>query len=147
MISKVCCVVILTLLLETVSAAEASDGYSPISFVSIGQGSASGIVDPREIVIQSEQEWWDLWKHHAPSGSPPPVDFATELVVGIFAGQRPTSGYQVQVVTVERVGAETSVIYQIKSPPKDALVAQVLTQPFHLIRLPRLGLPIRFKRR
>jgi hypothetical protein len=133
--------------LGTVSVAEASSADSPVSFVSIGQGTASGIVDPLEIVIQSEQELQDFWKQHAPSGSPPPpVDFATDLVVGIFAGQRPTSGYQVEIVRVERGGTGIHVIYQIKSPPKDALVAQVLTQPFHLIRLPQLNLPIQFKR-
>src|SRR5574341_854685 len=125
----------------TSGVAEASDPDSRVSFVSIEQRSTSGIVDPREIVIQSEPEWQALWRQHATVGAPLPcVDFATHLVVGIFAGQRPTSGYRVQIVSVEREHAQITVIYQIEGPAKDAIVAQVLTQPFLLIRLTRLGL-------
>jgi hypothetical protein len=128
--------------------AEASGADSRVSFVSIEQGSMSGIVDPREVVVETEQEWQALWRQHAPTGaSMPHVDFATHLVAGIFAGQHPTSGYRVQIVSVERENAQITVIYyQIEGPAKDAIVAQVLTQPFLIIRLPRLGLPIRFKR-
>jgi hypothetical protein len=143
-------VALLSLLLctpDSVRGVEPSGGGSPVPFVSIGQGSVSGIVDPQEVVIQSAEEWRELWSTHAPSApAPPPVDFARELVVGIFAGQRPTSGYQVQVVRVERGETMISVVYQVTGPPADAMVAQVLTQPFLLITLPRLGLPIRFSR-
>ncbi len=126
---------------------EASGDGLSLPFLSIEQGSTSGIVDSREVVIQSEQEWQTLWRQHAPVAAPrPPVDFAKHLVVGIFAGQQPTSGYRVDIVSVERERGGISVIYQVESPAKDAMVAQVLTQPFHFIRLPRLGLPIRFKR-
>ncbi|PYV10029.1 MAG: hypothetical protein DMG07_21895, partial [Acidobacteria bacterium] len=46
-----------------------------LPFVSIGEGTASGIVDPREVVVESEQQWKTLWKQHAPSAPlPPPVD-------------------------------------------------------------------------
>jgi len=49
-------------------------------------------------------------------------------------------------VRVERESGGLSIVYRIESPAKDAMVAQVLTQPFHLVRLPRLGLPMRFKK-
>ncbi|NJD69894.1 MAG: hypothetical protein C3F12_08915 [Candidatus Methylomirabilota bacterium] len=128
-------------------ATRASGADSLVPFVSIGRGTASRIVDPLEIVIQSEQELRDFWTQHVQSDSLPPlVDFATDLVAGIFAGQRPTAGYQVEIVRIDRNRAGIHVIYQIKNPPKDAVVAQVFTQPFHLIRLPRLNLPIQFKR-
>ena len=73
--------------------------------------------------------------------TPPPVDFANEVAAGVFAGQQPTDGYQVQIVGVERGKSESSVVYQVKSPPKDALVAQVLTQPFMLSSLSSAGWP------
>lgn len=131
-----------------VSRGEAQRADSPIPYFSIAQGTASGIVDPLEIVIQSGQEWRKLWERHAPSGSaPPPVDFTTQVVVGLFAGQQPTAGYEVQIVKVDHERTRVTVSYQVRSPSKEALVAQVLTQPFHLIRLPRLSLPIQFKRR
>ena len=118
-----------------------------LPFVSIGQGTASGVIDRREVVVQSEQQWQKLWNEHSPGGAPPPpVDFTKELVVGVFAGERPTAGHEVEIVRVERESGGLSVVYRIESPAKDAMVAQVLTQPFHLVRLPRLGLPVRFKK-
>lgn len=130
-----------------VSAAEGHSGDRQIPYVSISQGTTSGVVDPLEIVIESEKEWQKLWERHAPPGSSAPsVDFATQVVVGIFAGERPTAGYQVQIVNVELERTRINVTYEVKTPQKDALVAQILTQPFHLIRLPRLNLPIQFKR-
>jgi hypothetical protein len=49
-------------------------------------------------------------------------------------------------VTVERQPAEIVVGYRLEPPPPGALVAQALTQPFHLARVPRPGLPVRFQR-
>jgi len=118
-----------------------------VPFVFLDKGTHSGITDPREVVVQSEREWETLWKQHAPAGRPlPSVNFANERVVGVFAGQRPTAGYLVEIVKIEREIGSLDVVYRIESPPQDAIVAQELTQPFHLIRLPVLGLPIRFKK-
>src|SRR4030095_13647772 len=74
-----------------------------LPFVSIGQGTASAIVEMREVVVQSEGDWKKLWTQHAPDGAPPPaVDFESELVVGVFAGQQPTAGYRIEIVRIER---------------------------------------------
>jgi hypothetical protein len=118
-----------------------------LPFVSFDKGTSSGIVEPREVVVQSEREWEALWKQHAPDGpSPLPVNFAKEQIIGVFAGQRPTAGYRVEIVKVERDSGGLTVVYKIESPPQDAIAAQQLTQPFHLVRLPALGLPIRFNK-
>ena len=139
-----CYTAILSLGLGMASLAQGGSSDTPIAFHSIAQGTTSGIAAPQALVIQSASAWQELWRQHAPSGPPPPIDFATEFVVGVFLGQQPTAGYQVQVVRVEEGDSEVRVIYQVHNPPPEALVAQVLTQPFHLIRMPRLGLPIRF---
>jgi hypothetical protein len=121
--------------------------YALLPFVSLDQGISSGIADSREVIVQSERDWETLWKRHAPTGPPPPpVNFAKEQVIGVFAGQRPTAGYRVEITKVERESDGLTVVYRIESPPQDAIVAQQLTQPFHLVRLPALGLPIRFNK-
>jgi PrcB C-terminal len=143
-----CYTAILFLGLGMASLAKGGSSDVPIAFHSIAQGTTSGIVAPQALVIQSAPAWQELWRQHARLGRfPPPIDFATDLVVGIFLGQQPTAGYRVQVVRVEEGDSGVRVIYQVHNPPPDATVAQVLTQPFHLIRMPRLGLPIRFERR
>ena len=117
-----------------------------VSFTSIARGTSSGVAESREIVIESAPDWPALWAHHAPGTPPPSVDFATEVAVGVLAGERPSAGYEVDIVAIERHSAETTVVYRLTDPPKDALVAEMLTSPFHLARLPRQGLPIRFQR-
>ena len=118
-----------------------------LSFVSIGQGTASAIVERREFVVQSEEDWKKLWTRHAPNGAPlPAVDFTSELVVGVFAGQQASAGYQIEIVRIERESGGLFVVYRIESPAKDAMVAQVLTQPFHFVRLRNLGLPVQFRK-
>ena len=118
-----------------------------LSFVSIGQGTASAIVERREFVVQSEEDWKKLWTRHAPNGAPlPAVDFTSELVVGVFAGQQASAGYQIEIVRIERESGGLLVVYRIESPAKDAMVAQVLTQPFHFVRLRKLGLPVQFRK-
>src|SRR5262245_51632419 len=105
---------ILSLGLGMASLAKGGSGAAPIAFHSIAQGTASCIVAPQALVIQSAPTWQEFWGLHARSGRPPPpIDFATELVVGIFLGQQPTAGYRVQVVRVEEEDGEVRVIYQV----------------------------------
>ena len=116
---------------------------APVSFASIARGTGSGVGEVREIVVDSEPDWQALWRHHVPGTLPPSVDFATEVVVGVLAGER---GYEVDIVAIERHSTETTVVYRVTDPPKDASVAEMLTARFHLARLSRQGLPIRFER-
>jgi hypothetical protein len=118
-----------------------------VPFTSLARGAHSRITQPQEAVIQSAGEWQDLWSRHAPATSPPPVDFTTEMVIGIFAGERRTAGHDLQIVAIERTAIDVVVMYQVRAPRSDAVVAQVLTSPFHLVRLPRQGLPFRFEQR
>ena len=74
------------------------------------------------------------------------MDFTSELVVGVFAGQQASAGYQIEIVRIERESSGLIVVYRIESPAKDAMVAQVLTQPFHFVRLRKLGLPVQFRK-
>lgn len=57
------------------------------------------------------------------------------MVVAIFLGEKTTGGYVVEMRTVELDGSNMRLYYREKSPAPDAMVTQVLTQPFHLIKL------------
>jgi len=114
---------------------------TPVSFSTIDKGFRSGVREPLEVVIRGEQEWAALWSRHAsgrrPAPSPPLIDFSAEMVVGLFLGQKSTGGYSVEITRAELDGANLKVFYRDGSPPPGAIVPQVLTQPYHLIRLLR----------
>lgn len=120
----------------------------PLPFDVLDSGSRSGVRDARQLAIRSEAEWRRLWQEHRPSGSePPPVDFGRQMVAAIFMGQQSTSGYSIRVTAVEWDGAGVTVVYATHTPPRGAMVAQVLTQPFEMIRIDRIGTPIQFHAR
>jgi PrcB C-terminal len=118
-----------------------------IPFTSLARGMVSGITQPDEVVVTSPAEWQTLWSRHAPAAPLPGVDFTTDMVVGVFAGERRTGGYGVQILGIERGAGDAVVGYRITEPGRDAMVTQMLTSPFHLVRLPRQGVPFRFERR
>ena len=112
----------------------------------VAQGAMSNIEEPRQAVVRTAAEWQALWKQHASEGTPPSVDFNQSTVVAVFLGSRPTTGFAVEITAAKTEGTRTMVEYLERQPPRDALVAQVLTSPFHIVRLPRTAGAVEFRR-
>lgn len=117
-----------------------------VSFTSIAKGDISDQETAREAVARTAAEWQALWKDHAPGEKRPAVDFGSRMVVGVFLGTRPSSGYDVEIVGVRTDGDALLVEYAQRQPKGDMIAAQILTQPFHLIAVPKHGGPVRFVR-
>ncbi len=65
------------------------------------------------------------------------IYFDRQLVIAVFQGWKPTWGYAIQVQWVIKNNGEIVVIADIKNPPKDSIVQQEETSPYHLIRISR----------
>jgi protease stability complex PrcB-like protein len=117
------------------------------SMATVGEGSSSGIDEPNTVIVRSVPEWGALWKSHAGLQPAPAVDFSTNLVAAVFLGMRPTAGYRVEIVGIRRENDALIVEYVERRPAADAIVSQVLTSPFHIVKLPRFNGPIRFRQR
>jgi hypothetical protein len=116
-----------------------------LTFTTIAQGQSGQIEDTRQVVIRSATEWQTLWRRH--SAEPvPPVDFSRSVVIGIFLGSRPTAGYGVTITRVSSQGEKTIVEYVERRPDADAIVAQVITSPFHLVTVAQPGPEVEFRR-
>lgn len=61
----------------------------------------------------------------------PRIDFATQIVVGIGLGMRPTGGYAVSILDCEPRGGMLNVRYVVDTPG-GRIVTQALTAPFHV---------------
>jgi hypothetical protein len=111
----------------------------PVTFQNVGKGYRSGVHAPLQIAARSQSEWTALWSQHAwvdsSSQQPPVIDFEKEIVIGLFLGDKPTGGYDVQISRVERRNDALTIYYQEKSPLPGAMVTQALTQPFHIVRI------------
>jgi hypothetical protein len=105
----------------------------------IAKGVDSRIDRSRRVVIRDAASWQALWREHAGlDTSPPDVDFANEMVVGAFAGERLTAGYAITIQSVQPCGKRVQVTVREAAPGTSEVTAQVLTRPFHLVRTPRL---------
>jgi hypothetical protein len=104
--------------------------------VTIAQGARSAIDEPRQVVVRTSEEWGTLWSAHSTQPIPE-VDFTQLVVVGVFSGFRPTAGFSVAMTKVEMKEKRAIVHFEEHGPPPDALVAQVVTAPYHLATLPR----------
>ncbi len=125
-----------------------AQGGPPVSIVTVARGAVSRVKEPLQAVVRTKQEWTALWaRHMGPAAAPPPsVDFSLEMVIAVFAGERPTAGYDVEITRVLSTDSGIQVTYRERTPAAGALVRQVVTAPFHIIRLPRSEGSVQTKR-
>jgi hypothetical protein len=123
-------------------------GWRDDSVRVLAKGAISGVTRPGERVLRTPEAWQKAWDEYAAHVQPKPplpaVDFGKEMVVAVFMGQRPTSGYAVEVTGVTRSGRSTVVSVRRSSPPPGAITAQIVTSPFTFVAIPASNRPVRF---
>ena len=114
------------------------------SFTNVAKGDSSGQQLAKQVTVRTAAEWKALWKDHAPTEKMPTVDFAKDMVVGIFLGTKPSAGHEVEIVGVRPEGKDLVVEYVQKQPAPGTMAAQILTEPFHLVAVPKHAGTVRF---
>lgn len=117
-----------------------SAGEAP--FTTLARGTHSGITAQEAALITSLAEWEALWRRHASRFDPPPalppVDFSRSSVVALFAGERPTGGYSLHIADAALQGESLRVTAVEMRPAPDRTVTQAVTQPYHIIAVPKV---------
>jgi hypothetical protein len=114
------------------------------SFRTIARGYQSGIIGPDVEVARTQNEWEELWARHTSTELPrpelPPVDFDRDMVVFAAVGVRPTTGYAFEIERVEpQITGDLLVEALERVPAPDAILPQVVSQPFHVIAMRKRG--------
>jgi uncharacterized membrane protein len=115
----------------------------------LARGDDSRLVEPRRFLIRDRQAFAAVWAAHAgPTAATPAVDFDTRMVAAVFAGERPTPGFSVEVTGTRREGPEPGtglvVLVVERHPDPSRVAAQIVVSPFHIVTLPRDDGHIRF---
>jgi uncharacterized membrane protein len=111
----------------------------------IARGDGSRIVESRRTIVRSAVEWQALWAAHAGPGSlPPPVDFGSDYVAAVFAGERPTPGFQIEISATPDDGQSPALRIDECGPGAGTIAAQMIVTPFHLVAIPREYGELRF---
>jgi PrcB C-terminal len=114
------------------------------SFSTVAKGDASEQQIARQVTVRTAAEWKALWKEHAPAAKMPAVDFSKDMVVGVFLGSKPSAGHDVEIVGVRMEEKDLVVEYVQKQPGRGTLAAQILTEPYHLVTVPKHAGAVRF---
>lgn len=104
----------------------------------IARGEDSRLVEPRRFLIRDRQAFSAVWTAHAgPDAPAPAVDFESRMVAAVFAGERPTPGFTIEVTGTRRDGSSVVVLVDERHPDPARVAAQVIVSPFHIVTLPR----------
>ena len=127
-----------------------------VDFTTIARGSDSGYQSASQMVIDNSERWIDLWQQHTSNAEPPPpipqVDFTRYSVVAVFAGEQPTGGYSVEILSAETSGSQLkdrsliAITVQYRQREAGDFVTEALTYPYHIIRIPKIDSKVVFKR-
>ena len=95
-------------------------------------GIRSAIQKERFAVIWNPQALDELLREHNPHAQVnlEPIDWEKYTVVAYFAGSKPTGGFTVELIGVDRKKDSAVVKLRLMKPGKGSIVTQMLTQPF-----------------
>jgi hypothetical protein len=119
---------------------------APDAIKTIDKGDQSTVDQARQVVVRTQAEWDTLWTTHGGDRKKPAVDFAKEMVVGVFMGSRPSAGYNTTIVSTVSKDGKMIVRYEEKAPAKGTLTAQILTSPYHLVTVPMMAGEVKFEK-
>ena len=113
-----------------------SDG--PVSYTTILAGAHSAAESYSVKLIKNENEWEQAWLETAGNIDPlparPSINFDREFVIAAFMGERPSSGFKIEITKIIKKSNKLNVhITRFETPG----MLPVVTHPFCLVRLPR----------
>lgn len=122
----------------------------PVKFETIAQGSNSGHSydkSGKNLVIRTAKAWKKFWTTHGknriPAPALPEVNFKKQMVIAVMMGQRTSGGYSITISKINRSGRKNMQVQTIGTQPNGA-APDVMTQPFHIVRLKRMAGKVTF---
>lgn len=122
-------------------------GSGQYDYSVIETGVNSSILDERFVMFRDQDSFKSMWmEHHSASPAEmPALDFQNNMVIGAFAGSKPSGGYQLEITEIKEDQANLAVVLQLKQPDAGCMVSSVMTQPYVIALTKWSKLPVKFK--
>jgi len=121
-----------------------------ISFDTIDKGTQSGYHERSSFIIKDQARWEEIWNLHTSNLDQvpriPKVDFDTDMVIAVFRGEFPSSGFDTKVTGITEKGGKIEVTVT-ETDNIGGMVLDVITYPFHIIKTKKSALPVEFNYR
>ncbi len=104
---------------------------------------------PIALVVNTQEKmdyYFTKHENSCPVASDPNIDFSKNFLVALFAGQRPTSGYQIKITTIVENNCEIVINFYEKGPQVGEIVTPATTYPTDFILIPKTTKAIFFNR-
>lgn len=126
---------------------QAADESEPLYFEPIGTGHQTTLPGTAvvELAIRDSATWAAYQDSLRPLAPFKAVDFSQAMVL-LVAVPQTTSGYSVDVTSVEQTDSTIIASYVLNEPGMDCLTASVQTMPFSAVLVRRAEGPVRFVR-
>lgn len=123
------------------STADSNASDKAVSFTRLAYGSRSSVTARVNYLITSPGQLKELWKLIDATSTPPSVDFKTQAVIAIFAGEKPSAGYAVAVSKIE--DAEKRMVSVALTDPDDSCATKRSTMaPYEILLMPATPLSL-----
>ena len=127
-----------------------------IDFTTIGQGESSTYKSVCKMVIVNSEQWSDFWIIHDVTNfisdvdkakakdCIPEIDFDYYSVIAVVAGEKPSTHYITEILSVETSRFQPKdrplifITFQCKIPRSVGVVGHAVTCPYHIIKIPKL---------
>ncbi len=95
-------------------------------------------------VVIGSQEGWDQFIQQLgqPADIWEPIDWQREILIGALMGVRQGRGYQITLTDLSFTGVEVQATVRQSAPAAGQTSEPWITYPFHLVRAPRIELPL-----
>lgn len=141
---------------ETPATADRAVGPLDVEYQELLSSGATQVTDAGQLVIDNAEDFVALWAKcsllRLPSLEVPEIDWKTQRVLCVAAGNQPTAGYAISIEEIQRVERDgepdvTTVYYSEHAPSDGSTNAEVVTCPVHVVAIPRTDGRIEFTRR
>lgn len=121
-----------------------------LAFENISRGFSSGHDGRKDYVIKDNSEWSNLWdivnSIRRPLPALPVADFNNEMIIAVFQGAHSTGGYSTEITRIIEKDSSIEVFVKETSPSPGDMVAQVFTQPYHIVKIKKTDKQVLFLR-
>src|SRR5215207_6831170 len=104
----------------------------------IGRWVSSGIRGARRLVIRDPATWAHFWSELG-AGVRPDVDFRSDLVIAVAAGERSSGGHDIEVRQVGQAGGQLRIEVLETYPSTGCMTTAAMTQPVDVVMVPAAG--------
>ena len=117
-------------------------GFHTVNAVREFRGTYSGVEERKDVTIEDKASWEALWHemggmYTSGHSDPPEVNFDGKFAVAVFMGQKSSGGYSTTIDEIELDGNTLKVYVRERAPRPGQIVTMALSQPYHILILPR----------